>query len=78
MILVEELHMLLYTKYESSLPCGSRQDVFKIAFLKPTFWPHYLCNQPELFEQLGRGPPKDHIFQIWLKSIEQFQRNMLT
>ena len=34
MILVEEFHMLLYTKYVS---CGFRQDDFKIAFLKPTF-----------------------------------------
>ena len=39
--------MMLYNKYESSRTCSFRQeDLKKIAFWKPIFWPHDLPMQP--------------------------------
>jgi len=52
--LVEDLLMMLYTKYESSGPCSFRQeDFWKLHFENLFFDPvTYLCNQLERFEQL--------------------------
>jgi len=68
--------MMLYTKYESSGPCSFRQeDFWKLHFENLLFDPvTYLCNQSEPFEQLGRGPPRDHSCLVWSKSNEWFQR----
>jgi len=52
--LVEDLYMLLYTKYESSGPCSFRQkDFWKLHFENLFFdLVTYLCNQLKQFEQL--------------------------
>jgi len=52
--LVEDLEMMLYTKYESSGPCSfRREDFFKLHFENLFIDPvTYLCNQLERFEQL--------------------------
>ena len=49
--------MMLYTKYESSRPCRSRQEDFlKVAFKNLFFDPvTYLCAQSEPFEQFWKG-----------------------
>jgi len=51
--LVEDLLMMLYTKYESSGPCSFRQEDFlKLHFENLLFDPvTYICSQSELFEQ---------------------------
>ena len=51
--LVEDLRMMLYTKYESSGPCIFRQeDFWKLHFINLCFWPRdLLYNQSEPFEQ---------------------------
>jgi len=53
-ILVEDLWMMLYIKYESCGPCSFRQeDVWKLHFENLMFDPvTYLCNQVERYEQL--------------------------
>jgi len=50
---VEDLKMMLYTKYESSGPCSFRLETFwKLHFENLFFDPvTYLCNQSKLFEQ---------------------------
>ena len=51
-ILVEDLLMMLYIKYESSGPCCFRQeDFWQLHFENLFFNPvNYLCNQSEPFE----------------------------
>jgi len=38
-----------------------------------TRWPNYATNQDHL-NNFGRGPPRDHSCEVWLKSNEPFQR----
>jgi len=64
-ILIEDLQMMLYIKYESSGPCSFRQKFFlKIAFWKPNVWPTYATNQNHL-NNFGRGPPRDNSCWVW-------------
>jgi len=65
---------MLYTKYESSGPCSFRRDFwilhFKNLFLTP--WPTYATKWNSL-NNFGRGPPRDHSFEVRSKSNDWFQ-----
>ena len=68
---------MLYTTYESSGPCSfGQEDFWKLHFENLFFDPvTYLCNQLEFnvkfwsqkhnFNNFGRGPLDDAIYQIW-------------
>jgi len=53
-MLVEDLLIMLYTKYESSGPCSFRQEDFWKMHIENLFSDPvtYLCNQLEWFQQL--------------------------
>jgi len=54
----------------------SDKKIFESFILKTyflTLWPTYATNQNNL-NNFGRGPPRDHSCEFWLKSNERFQR----
>ena len=63
------------TKYQGSRPCGFRKEDFLKNFpyinIGKTghnpWWLCFLTNQKQ-FYNFGRGSPKDHLYQIILKS----------
>jgi len=62
--------MVLYTKYQSSGPCGFRQkDLFNWTSI---FWSHDLIMQT--IRSTLTILVKDHFFEVWSISSEQFQR----
>ena len=67
---LEDLLMMLDTKYESSRPCSFRQEVFwkfhfKTYLLTP--WPTYATNWNGL-NKFDRGPPRNHSCEVWSNS----------
>ena len=68
--LVEDLQVMLYTKYESSGPCSCRPEDFwkyhfKNLFLTP--WPTYETKQNHL-NNFVKGLPRDHSCWVWSNS----------
>jgi len=63
---------MLYTKYESSVPCSFRQEDFWMFHFKTyllTPWP-----TGTVWGIFDRGPPRDHSCEVWSKSNKRFQR----
>ena len=74
--LVEDLYMMLYTKYESSVHSSFRQeDFWKLHFENLFFipWPTYATNWNNLIN-FDRGPHRDHSCEVLSKSNKRFQR----
>jgi len=66
---VEDLKMMLYTKYESSWPWHLRRaDFWKLHFENLFFDPvTYLCNQSESFDQFMYGTTQGPILSSVVK-----------
>ena len=53
-----------------------QEDLFKFQPIRTRYWPCQSCWISDLHEKhkSGRGPSTDHIWQVWLKSVQRFQR----
>jgi len=76
---VEDLLMMLYIKYESTGPCGFRQeDFWKFHFetylLTP--WPTYATNRNGV-NNFDRGPPRDHSCEVWSNPISGLKEDVV-
>ena len=68
--LVEDLQMMLFTKFESSGPCCFKQEDFCMFHFKTyllTLWPTYATNWNGL-NNSHRGPPRNHSCEVWSNS----------
>jgi len=69
-ILVADLYIMLYIKYESSGPCRFKQEDFWNFILKTyllTPWPTYATNWNGV-NNFDRGPPRDYSYEVWSNS----------
>jgi len=74
--LVEDLLMMLYIKYENTVPWSFRQKGFWKFHFKTyllTQWTTYTTNWNGL-NNFDRGPPRDHSCEVWSNSYKRFKR----